>query len=474
MKNVDFLVFGNNVSAMVSAIELAKSGNSVVLFNPTPNWGAHFSGVKYEGNRFDYGMNYFEFTTFNKQFDNLLEYTPSIRNHVGHFCHLAGDYVQQLIKVHKASVPQMLLNGNCVADIVMSNQFDLLVTLPSETKLKIKKELRLIIENPDKQLHPINKVTEGKRFIDHSYQEVSIANHGKTFHNLIVEPICQKILNLSSASIPALFHRVAWAPLFYPETLLEALETGRTELPETTFYYPSDGSFGDLIDAFENSLGNYSELEVIRQKTERLDFTGNSFIWNGSIQAKQLVWTSDQAQLLGLLEGYIDHHSYQKASISIGFCSIENQKLLKPFSTLYILDSNNPLFRITNQTFTAGRHEDQRSLINIEFNTDNLRKAGFDTDESVKKLIMDTFVENSIIEESTDLNVHGIKHLINVLNAPTMHNLINFTTLHSKLVENYPGLNLLGSASGFVSTSFNDHIVQGLKIGKMFMNDKIV
>jgi hypothetical protein len=87
---------------------------------------------------------------------------------------------------------------------------------------------------------------------------------------------------------------------------------------------------------------------------------------------------------------------------------------------------------------------------------------------------MDTFVENSIIEESTDLNVHGIKHLINVLNAPTMHNLINFTTLHSKLVENYPGLNLLGSASGFVSTSFNDHIVQGLKIGKMFMNDKIV
>ena len=54
MKTVDFLVFGNNVSAMVSAIELAKGGNSVVLVNSTPNWGAHFSGIKLENNRFDF------------------------------------------------------------------------------------------------------------------------------------------------------------------------------------------------------------------------------------------------------------------------------------------------------------------------------------------------------------------------------------------------------------------------------------
>lgn len=473
MKTVDFLVFGNNVSAMVSAIELVKGGNSVVLVNSTPNWGAHFSGIKLENNRFDFGMNYLEFSTFNERKENILEYNPNIRNHVGHFCHLVGAYVKSHIKVHKASIPQMLLNGNIVADIVMSNQFDFLGSLSPDTKMRIKEELRSILSGSDRHLHASNKTKEANRFVEHTYEEVSLANHGKTFHNLIVEPICKKILNLSSSSIPALFHRVAWAPLFYPETLLEALETGKTNLQETVFYFPAEGSLGDFIDSLENSFAGCSRLEVFRDKTSSLVYRDGNYIWNNKIEAERLVWTGDQAQLLGMLENFTDQHAYQKASISLGFCTVETSKLHKQFSTLYILNTNNPLYRITNQTFSAGKRDDGLSLINVEFNSDNLIASGFDTDKKVRDLVLKTFVENNFISDKKSLKILEIKHLKNVLNAPTIHNLSNFNELHQKLTKNYPGINLIGSASGFVSTSFNDHVVQGLKIGNLFKRDKI-
>jgi hypothetical protein len=174
-----------------------------------------------------------------------------------------------------------------------------------------------------------------------------------------------------------------------------------------------------------------------------------------------------------MLENYTDQHAYQKASISLGFCTVETSKLHKQFSTLYILNTNNPLYRITNQTFSAGKRDDDLSLFNVEFNSDNLIASGFDTDEKVRDLVLKTFVENNFISDKTSLKILEIKHLKNVLNAPTNHNLSNFNELHQKLTKNYPGINLIGSASGFVSTSFNDHVVQGLKIGNLFKRDKI-
>ena len=51
---------------------------------------------------------------------------------------------------------------------------------------------------------------------------------------------------------------------------------------------------------------------------------------------------------------------------------------------------------------------------------------------------------------------------------PTLYNFNNFEKL-SNLTQNLlPEVELIGPASGFVSTSFNDQVVQALKIGKKY------
>jgi hypothetical protein len=51
---------------------------------------------------------------------------------------------------------------------------------------------------------------------------------------------------------------------------------------------------------------------------------------------------------------------------------------------------------------------------------------------------------------------------------PTSNNLINFEKLLNITQNKLSGIELIGQASGLVSTSFNDQIIQGLKIGQKY------
>ena len=44
MTTYDYIVYGNNTAALVSAHELSKK-NKIAIINPAPNWGAHFAGI---------------------------------------------------------------------------------------------------------------------------------------------------------------------------------------------------------------------------------------------------------------------------------------------------------------------------------------------------------------------------------------------------------------------------------------------
>ena len=91
MKNFDFVICGNNTGALVSAIELAKK-HSVAIINPSTNWGGHFSGLPINGESFDIGMNFFEFTTFHKSSNDIMSYNPSVRNDSARFFKLVEEY----------------------------------------------------------------------------------------------------------------------------------------------------------------------------------------------------------------------------------------------------------------------------------------------------------------------------------------------------------------------------------------------
>lgn len=74
-----------------------------------------------------------------------------------------------------------------------------------------------------------------------SLEMVSLAQHGKEFHDTFIEPMCRKIAGRSSSEISAKYHRAVWLPLYWPQTLRT-----RQSIP-TPFWYPKAGYAGAIL-----------------------------------------------------------------------------------------------------------------------------------------------------------------------------------------------------------------------------------
>lgn len=467
MSNYNFVVYGNNVAALVSALELSKN-HKIALINPTPNWGGHFAGMNIKGVHFDIGMNLFEFTTFHKQDIEILTYDPWRRNDSARFFKIAEKYICSHIETVLIDKIEVLSNGVFADDIIMSNSFNIFKKMPNNIVLKIKSELEDIVNHRDKTLHASNKRINEKLFLNTNYYEVSIENHGITFHELFIEPFCKKIFNISSKDFPSLFHRIAWLPLFYPETLLNGIN-GKSELTPTLFYYPQKGNYSEIINTIFLKITKSSNITLITQKPNSIE-KNNDYELNfedKKINTSNLIWCNDLQNILDLAKFDTSNFTMNKASLSVVFCTIDFRSIKRQFSVLYITD-NGPLYRITNQDYSSKSGTPSNRRFIFEFNLDVLNEFELDSEFKIIKYLNRFLIENNILSKQIDIENLTIKNLKNVVNLPTSDNLINFELLYDKTQKLFPGIELLGPASSFVSTSFNDQVIQGLKIGKKY------
>lgn len=468
MRKFDFVICGNNIGALVSAIVLGKK-YKVALINPYQNWGAHFAGIDINGETFDVGMNFFEFTSFHKSSADLMSYDPAIRNDSARFFNLVEGFIASRIEYTEVEDINVLIDGTFAKDIVMANSFEILQKLPKETIKKIRNEIQLIIKNGDKSLHTSQKKNKEELFLNKSLFEVSISNHGKTFHDLFIESFCKKIFNMSSKDCPALLHRIAWVPLFYPETLLKALN-GEKDLAPTLFHYPKKGYFSAFTDVLISEIRGNENIVIFNEKINSLknnthyDIEINS----ESISANQVIWCLDLFSLIQTSKENLLEYSPKKASVTIAFCFVERSTLLKEFSSLYVCENSNPIYRITNQEFSAKKNDSQTIKLVIEFNLDVLIEFEMDNVNKIIELINEFLVENNITSSPIKSESITIKEFRNAVNLPTLCNFKSFEKLYKTSKNIFPEIELLGPASGFVSTSFNDQIVQALKIEKKY------
>lgn len=469
MKTYDFIIYGNNTGALAAAIELGKK-HKVAVLNPTPMWGAHFAGIMINGENFDIGMNFFEFTTFHQASQDLMSYNPAVRNDSARFFGLVENFVKSRVEVVEVQDIDVYSKGTYGKDIVMANSLQILNLLPDEIRRNIRREIEEILKKGDKSLHASQKKKEEDKFMKASYHEVSLANHGPTFHELFVEPYCKKIFNMSSKDCPALLHRIAWAPLFYPETILKGLD-GKDDLAPTLFHYPVKGYFAAVIDEMMKELRANSNVELMNVKPLSLQRKEGYTVQleNDSIHAKHLVWCNDLYSLMLLAQNKeTSQLEAQKASVTVAFCKVERAVLSKKFSCLYLSDMNTALYRITNQEHAAGIPDYKECKLIFEMNLDFLNELGISSEAQVKSHLNSVLLNAGIVSKAIAEEAFTVKSLKNAVNLPTLHNFNNFEKLRQTTDTLYPDLEKIGPASGMVSTSFNDQIVQALKLGAKY------
>ena len=456
------------MAAMVAAIGLGARFK-IAIFNSSGRWGGHFAGIKLGNHQFDLGMNLLEFTSFVTPDQDLHTYNPRLRNDSARFVKLVEDFLTRRVNLAKVPRPLCWLNGEYYADLIISNCLDSLHMLPPDLKNRISLELLAILSTTRHPLHASNKAKNPELFLRHNFEEASLSNQGATFHELFVRPIFEKALNISCAQTPALLHRAAWTPLYYPETLLGGIRGEDPQLPNTYFSYPKNSDCSELCANLRDEILRSENITVVSDPIEAIKIFGHPefYTLNGEFTAPKAVWSNSPdilAQLLGASRSLM---SLEKASVCLAFLAISSELVAKQFSTLFICQGEDSIYRITNMNVCSSSDAQMQKII-VEMNLHSLTERGILEPHDIEKFVMGFLLLNGIITEITSSYQFELRQMAGSLNLPTFQNIDTYNGVHNLLSQYGDMFELIGLSSSFGSTSFNDQVVQGLALNSRY------
>jgi hypothetical protein len=450
MKHVDHILLGGGIASLVCARELTRKGCTVALIAPPASYGGHFSSHEALGYEFGLGMVLCEFDSFSSHSDTLSDYDPSILNSAGQFSGIVSSYLDQFFEFREVKQMNVALRGKLLGDYFIANDFSNLKDVFSANDIEsILRELSQSVDS--NTFHPKSKAS-ATIYNTASYVSASEANHGKKLHAALMEPLVNKATNLDSSKLSARYHRMYWAPLFYPETLLEYFQI-ENQLNATRFHHPVGCTVGSLsrklLKEFEAQPGLtlMTSIDSLKRDT-------SGWIVNDALTTKNLSSTMPQGLLAGLLS--IDNEPLSKSSYLLVFMKVKGSI---DCEVLLNVDGPGNFFRIVNQTRVSGSNEDVTHLI-VEYNPDLARELNSEFEparDSVREV--GEFVEEFGLGkfECLDLSLVSME---NKIAFPQLEN-VRLNNQNSKLME---GLDicLMGASNGMTGGTLNDQIVQAL------------
>lgn len=472
MTKTSVAIVGNSIAAMIAALELGRRGVSVTLMNSGPSWGGHFSSKRIKGYDFDLGMVGFEFTGFNANptRDTSL-YNARRRNDVARFCGLTQEYVSNLIPLSRARSPIMIWRDVPYPDVLMGNDLTILRSLPNDARNAIATEIAEILSNSDRSRHASNKV-DNPLFLSMSYKEASVANHGTTFHDLFIAPFADKLFAGGAARFSAIYHRCLWMPLYYPETLLAAMGPMPHDIT-TYFHYPASGRIGILAETVLRELHDLGNVKFVTSALVSIEI-GKSCTLSMSdesvIDADRLIWSLDISNLLRLSntgEAIQHAHKFSKTAATFGFFVIERTKLKFPFSSLFVGDRKFCIYRISNLSDAGNTSEDSARLV-VECSSHFFAEGRVDNARLVDQLSRE-LLQLGLIDHEDSILQREAYTIPEIMPVPNKKDHEYFWEAYETASLHLPEVKLIGPASGYLITTLNDQVVQGLKVANEVM-----
>lgn len=456
------MVFGSSLASLVLAERLGSDAREVVLLNPGRSWGGIFSGLTIGSRVFDAGMTNFEFDLFGEQRDDVQAYDPDRRSDLAAYVGFVKAYVEKFTTVHPVPTPQMIWDGQRYRDMMITNEFDVLHALAPALRSRIRTELETIVRSPN-SLHPRQKARPGSRLEHHSFEVVSKANHGETFHRTFIEPLFGKVLGVSSGEVPGPFHRSGWCPLFHPETLLSQFGPTPQLLKPTVFHYPDDAHFGAFILRIVESVRSMPNVRIVEAVTDiRVEYSNQRVrTAQGDFEFSDLAWGGDLRQLASLVANPAPSLSmpfpkYPRASLDLFFLQVKAEGLGRPFGVLIDPDPTSPFYRITDQT-VCGLREEAIHRVVLESNAKVMDTSPDGKDAKIASVLMLHQIDPDAVVDMSH------RHFADALPIPSLEQMRQFEATRQEVRSVAPGITLIGPSSGYVSVTLNDHVIQALK-----------
>ena len=453
-----FTIIGNNIAAIVSALELGKSGCEVELINPLPNWGGHFNGIEVEGHVFDIGRITFDFVSYNNDANSdPLTYNPELRNDVGRFYAHIEEFVHKIIATREVTTPSMFYEGKWCADTYQADSLECVSLLDAGKTPALREELENVVGQPNSEFHASRK-KDSEQFLRESYETISKLNHGNTFHQEFIEPVLNKTLFDQSDKVLALFHRLPWFPLYYPESILAEIKGKPHPVKTLAFHYPDRSDFRQLIQKLMSLVEQHPSIQITSASLKTIDLNRLSF-------DRTLVWTLHPGIYLAeVIEGYKPVEE-AKIPMTFAFAGVKTNNIKREFSSVVLTDETFHAYRVNNQTNCSGI-ELALSLLSIEFNTAYLASKGIESEESISEAVRHVLLGTGIIDSVDAIDFIEIKRVPKGLRIPSRENYDNFYQVLQRLRHEFPNVECIGASSGFATASFNDQLVQAMQLAR--------
>ncbi len=482
---VPLTLVGNSLAVLVAATERARHGLRTVVINPGGPWGGYFGGIQADGRRWDAGMVMYEFTSFRQPATPpaLSSYDPLQRNDIGRFCGVVRDYVEGRQATRAVEPPQMWLQGRLLPDMLLANGLAALPELSCAPAALA--ELRHQVEaarlSPWHASRKSAWLADGRRAAGDSAlldcDSVSRLNHGAVLHDAVFAPFAHQVLGRNASHLAALYHRIPWLPLYWPETLLSWLEGQPQSLPATVFTYPLHASVADLCALLAAQMQASPWVTVHQDRVLSVERGARGFVVQlerkACIHTARLGWGQTPCQGLLASGSAAVPPPEQRLPLLLAFIRIPRKALRREFSVLHIADSASGAYRINNVSLCAGETESDSVRLVLEANPDRFaaHHGALSDDVAIGRAVMDDLAGLGLIDDVQTPEFIKLLNMVGALPLPTAEGLSAQAEQRALLLARWPGIELFANSAGPFATSLSDQIVQGLLLARTASSD---
>jgi hypothetical protein len=460
----DALLVGNNLAALIAAAELGEAGRDVVLVTDGRPAGGHFRGLRVDGTDVDIGMVTLEQLGGGRPADaRPSDYRPDRRYDWTRFAPLVDRWQEAHAELRRTPTPQVLVEGRRWPDHLMSDRLDVLAALGEPPPS--------VLARDDPQ-HAAHKTT-GEAFERLTYAEAAAVNHGSALQERLVTPFARKVLGPALDDLLALYHRAAWLPLYWPETVTAACDGEPTAVAEHPFWTTSSGFVGDLVRDLERRVAALPHVTVDPGEVGALVAVPGGW----EVRTSGGTWVHPEP-VLGLahdrataLLGLPAPSRPPGASVTVLCCAVRGSAVRDPAACLLVADADHTAYRVTDQDLMAGRDPEwHRVTVEAGHDADALAASGGD----VPRRLVTELCRLLGIEppEAGPDGAHPDVRVLRTLRAPgalavpTAGAVAAAREARAALQEACPAATLTGALLGPGLNSLGDQVVQALGVAE--------
>jgi hypothetical protein len=425
------VVVGSSIAALV-LVDLLSKHEQVIWAKRDGGIGGVFGGVETEFGRLDIGMTNLELGDLSlSPVDSPLgeyssESTNSCRNHLG----LVRQYVEQYCVLKQLPEPQMFYRDSVLADFLYGHRLDVL------NFFSFNERILSCLKSVPTNLHPSLKYLTGTALERISYIEMCKQTFGEHFTNTLIVPWMKKLGVIDVEEIMSIDHRIVWAPLYYPESLVRAITEKEFDIGLKSFFSaPHESTLASQIQSIFQELTTRENVVLREINSVNIDFVNNLI----SDDAISDVYIADRIQGVQTQpkQTKIDLVYFLMSETSAEFDYVLNSP-----------SSETPWYRLTRVSLL----EDGNSIVCGEFAENTIVKS-----PTAESLGLSRYV--------ADFGAAEVKRLsnINALNLPDLDWDATYEFLLKGIRSSTGKINVLGPGASRWRNTFSDQVIQAHK-----------